>query len=190
MKTIKKIILLIALFVTAHVAEAATYVSLIDGRLYTNNTVAVGATYPTNTLQLGVVLGAATNSHNMGVTTGVQVNTNQWPSLGFSPQGGFPNTLQGPYAQVQIGVYGELPATNATSTSITIRWAGSIDGTLWQSNYLQTVYVIPVNTKLQGLYLTNTQTGPLPYMCVQQIENPGVAFLTNLVIQVSGKPGL
>ncbi len=89
-----------------------------------------------------------------------------------------------------IAVKADLPATNASSTSVIIRWAGSVDGSLWKSNYITTTYVIPVNTTQAGLYLTNTLTGALPYMCIQQIENPGVAFLTNIVVEVSGKPGL
>ena len=85
-------------------------------------------------------------------------------------------------------------ATNATSTAVVFRFAGSVDGVLWATNAFVFTYTIPINSltpnNVPSSVLTNTATGALPYMCLQDIENPGVSALTNIVVEVSGKPGL
>ncbi len=80
MKTFNKLniwlialVALMAIFLCAPV-YAGNYIALINGPLYTNATVALGATYPTNTLQIGVVAGAGTNSYNMSYGQGIQSN--------------------------------------------------------------------------------------------------------------------
>ena len=117
-----------------------------------------------------------------------QSNLTNWPSLGFSLTG-YPNTLYGPASNLGLNTYLNLTATNSSATAITIHYAGS-DGYYWWSNYfVQTITILANTNTIQ--FWTNTATGALPYMTLQQIDNPGATgALTNIVITESEKPGL
>ena len=175
-------LILAAIFGLAISVQALPTTVLINGPLYTNATVVVGA----STNQYGVVLGAATNSFNLSSGIGTQLNTNLWPSAGFSLVG-YPNTLYGPFSTACIAINGALTATNASSTTITYRFAASNDGTLWVTNYASYTQVIAVNSTTATMTLTNVNFGAIPYLALSSIENPGVAAVTNIVISVSGK---
>jgi hypothetical protein len=192
MKTIKYLILLIGVIIAILFAQTARAfpLTLIDGTLTTNVSIAVGATYPTNTIYPGVVLGLATNTYNLYNGIGYQANTNLWPSVGFSPLGSYPNTVYGPFRNVEFYIAGDLQATNTTSTAVVYRFAGSVDGNRWVSNYYTFTETVAVNTKSPGAWITNFDTGAMPYISLQTIENPGANALTNIILIENGKPGL
>jgi hypothetical protein len=199
MKTKFKILLSV-MMLAATVAWSAPFTTLFNGTAYTNFSAAVGGGTNTsgaytNNVQVGVILAASTNYYTLGTGTGTQPAqpTSSWPSCGFSPAALYPGTLYGPFNN--LGIYQSLPlqATNASSTALTIAWAGSPDGVYWVSNYFVETYTIPVNSFLPSvpsLMFTNISTGALPYMCLQSIINPGANAITNAIIEVGGKPGL
>jgi hypothetical protein len=202
-QTLKKfsslLMLLICLFILIGIsaARAVTY-SLVNGPAYTNvnaayNSGTNGSGAVTNNFQVGVVPGASNVLWYLSGSIGAQPGggTNGFlPSAGFAPQGNYPGTLYGPWDNTSIIMSGALTATNATSTTITARFAGSIDGAIWYTNYYVQTYIIPVNalTPVIPVAYSNVVTH-LPYFALQQIDNPGVAAFTNIVIQASGKSG-
>lgn len=162
----------------------------------TNYNVTVGASGTnssgviTNNASTGVVLGASTNFFNLSSTSGNQPNTNLWPSVGWTMLTSYPNTYAPPANNLTLYTAGALTATNATSTAITFRYAGSVDGSLWVSNYFVQTYTVAINSFTPGPILTNTTTGALPFVALQEIDNPGVAAFTNALLEASAKPGL
>ncbi len=173
---------------------------MLDGRLYTSANVAYnsgtnGAGTVTNNFQLGVVPGSSNVLWYLGAGMGLQpgLGTNGYlPSAGIIPQGNYPGTLYGPFSNMGILTTASLTATNASSTTITIRYAGSIDGSLWYTNFYVQTYIIPVNSLTPAIPIaySNVVTAGMPFINLQQIDNPGVAALTNIIIEASGKPGL
>jgi hypothetical protein len=200
MKHIKKYAMLLVAVIGLAVAlpaHAVTY-TLVNGTYYTNNNVAYnsgtnGAGTVTNNFQLGTVPGASNVLWYLSGSIGAQPGggTNGFlPSAGIMPQGNYPNTLYGPWDNTSIITKMSLMATNATSTTITVQFAGSIDGQIWYTNYYTQTYIIPINslTPVIPVAYSNVVTH-LPYFALQEIDNPGVSALTNIVIQASGKPG-
>ena len=202
MKIIKSV-WLVAIFAAAFVINASAYqLNLINGPAYTNATVilvtgtngAGGYTYSTN--QVGVVATTATNYYNPPTiasysTTSVaasQANPTNWPSLGFSLTG-YPGTAYGPANNLGLETLVYLTATNSSSTLITIHY-GASDGFINWSNYFVQTLTIPANTLYVQAW-TNITTGALPFMYVQQVDNPGATgAITNLLIDAVTKPGL
>lgn len=203
----KKLTAILAFAAVALASHASIFFTLLNGNLYTNNNVAYnsgtnGPGVVTNNFQLGVVPGAS------NVFWALTQQSGQQPQLGtngFLPSaevnadggtpptfiGGYPNTLYAPWNNTTIGVYGNLVATNASSTSVTFQFATSIDGTVWQTNYQTMTMVIPVNSLVPTNLITSSFTsGGNCYIALQQINNPGVAALSNIVVEVNGKPGL
>ena len=192
----KKISLVIAASLLAVLTSAAgNYIGLITPS--TNLTFSVGAGVNTNTAGAltnnqfsGVVANATTNYYTLSTGIGTQSATNVWPSAGFTLIG-YPNTLYGPFNNTEFYINGGLLASNASSTAIVVRFAGSIDGANWYSNYFALPYTIPATAVTTiGPWVTNTATGGMPFMCIQQVENPGANVLSNLTVEVVGKPGL
>lgn len=201
----KKVFSIIALAVFAVCANASTIA--YPGLMWslpspaTNYNVAVGTTGTnsagvyTNNATTGTVLGASTNTFNL--TSGslfpstAQANTNLWPSVSWGLNSTYPNTYQEPANNLTLYLNGNITATNASSTTITARFAGSPDGINWVSNYFAFTYIVPINsTNATAGSLTNTTTGGLPFIALQSIENPGVAMFTNVVVSASQKPGI
>ena len=131
-----------------------------------------------------------------GYLTNTPPGTNAWPptlpAVVFNPQGNYPNTLYGPYNNALLVETFNLMATNATSTTITEQFAGTVDGVLWQTNALTLTYVVPANslTPTNGIESCQWTTTAWPIYALQQINNPGVAAMTNIVMEVNGKPGI
>lgn len=160
---------------------------LINGTAYTTATVKIAGV----TNQIGVVAGASTNVYNLATGMGTQGNTNLWPSAGFTLVG-YPNTLYGPADTVSIATTLSLTATNATSTDITFRYAGSDDGVRWVTNLFSVTYTVPVNVKTAAnpTIQTNYSAGALSYISLYSIENPGVAAVTNITLTANTKTGI
>jgi hypothetical protein len=189
----KKIISTFAICLLAAAVSAGTYVQIITPS--TNLSYSVGAGNNTNTAGTltnnvfpGVVLGATTNFYSDYGTMNTQSATNLYPSAGWNPGGGYPNTLYGPNRAVVFYINGSLLATNATSTACVVRFAGSVDGNLWVSNIFTLPYTVAVNTTSPGPLLFTNTIYP-PFVCVQQVENPGASVLTNLTVEASTTPG-
>jgi len=179
MKTkFKNILLTIAVMAFAFSAEA--YQTLVNGYAWTTNTVLVGSTLYQN----GVVLAASTNTFNLSGSTGSQLNTNLWPAAAQSIQGGYPSTLNGP-ARYE-GIYLYATNTAGTATTYTVNFGGSVDGA---SPYVTNILSLTATCGVP-LY-TNWDSGALPILNLQSVGNTnGAAALTNIVIQVTDKPGL
>jgi len=200
----KKILSLIALAGAFALNANAGLVTLLDGR--TSSVINVplyggtnGSGIYTNTFQNGQVPGASNIVYQLAGSTGLQPN---FGTNGFLPSAvdnltGYPNTLYGPQNYVTIVTTGNLLATNATSTAVVFRFAASADGGtgsagLWVTNYAVVTLTIPINatSSTQPCSTNTVATGGWNYLALQAIENPGVSALTNIVVEVSGKPGL
>ena len=189
----KKILLsLICIASLLQYANAAgSYVTFLNGTQYTNATqILQTGTNSWTTNQIGVVLGASTNTYNLYPGLGTQLNPTNWPSAGTSPQGNYPGTLEGPYNNMAFYTYAQLQATNASSTALVFQYAGSIDGYNWVTNYFSQTYTVAVNTLTPGPVITNITTGGVSFIALYQIQNPGVSAVTNIIIEADGKPGL
>ena len=187
-------------------AAKATYIPLLlpgttnNNAAYNSGTNGFGAV--TNNFQVGVVPGASNVLWQLSSTLNAQpfLGTNGYlPALVFYPNGGvgglgvgFPNTLYGPFNNTLIGFGFNLVATNASSTTVTVQWAGSLDGVYWQTNLITQTYVVPVNSLAPTNGIETIQYTALawPMIALQQVNNPGVAAVTNMIIEVNGKPGL
>jgi len=172
-------------------SQAGNYISLINGLAYTNATIVLQtATNAWTTNQVGVVLGSTNNYYNLAAGLGIQTNPTNQPSCGFSPQGNYPGTLYGPFKNATFVKSAALTATNSSSTTLTFVYAGSIDASMWASNYYTETYIIPVNKKTIYAVATTNDFGAMPIVALQEIDNSGVADVTNIVLEVNGKPGL
>lgn len=213
LKAFAAFILLLAFMLLVFSAQAGNVTTIINGNfLGTNNNVALYSNTNTlgsitNNYQNGTVPGASNVLYFLSINNGslppiTTTNalgsiggTNAWPPVlpaaSFSPQGLYPNTLYGPYNNFVLGGYCTLMATNATSTAIIAIFAGSIDGIYWQTNVLVLPLTVPINSFSPTNFITiNTTSGGWSYYALQQVNNPGVAALTNLVLEANGKPGL
>lgn len=169
----KKLILIALLACSATIAaRAGTYTTLVNGFLSGTNTTLVGV----SNLVTGTVQASFTNTFNLNTGTGTQANTNLWPSQGFSPQAAYPNTLYAPYRLADFGFQ------SAGGTALTYRFASTIDGTIWTSNAFSVV--VPSGAFFQ----TNFDTQATPFYALQSIENTNASAVSNLVIEVNGKP--
>lgn len=149
----------------------------------------------TNNYIIGTVGGASNVFFYLSGTTGTQpaLGTNSYlPAAAVSPQGTYPGSLYGPYNNMAVVVSANIMATNATATSISFRFAGSIDGVNWFTNFYVHNYNIPTTstTAVTPITYSNVVTYAVPFICLQEIDNPGVAAVTNILVEVSGKPGL
>lgn len=185
-------------------ASAGNPITLINGNLYTSANASLwsgtnSAGTITNNYQLGTVPGASNVlfylSPNFGALPAPIPLTNNYPPVlpteVFNPQGGYPTTLYGPYANSYEFLQCSLTATNASSTTITFRFAGSPDGFIWYTNLYVQTYIVPINSLsplIPVAYSNNVFR--VPYVAVQEIDNPGVAAVTNIQITVGGAPGL
>jgi hypothetical protein len=201
MKKFALSLLLTALAVCVH-ASTAVYPGVMWSVPSTAGyNVAVGTTGTnsagvyTNNATTGVVLGATTNTFNLTYATlepqSSQANTNLWPSESWSLNSTYPNTYASPANNLTLALNLNLTATNASSTTITVRYAATPDGVSWISNYLAMIYVVPINsTNAAAETYTNITTGAMAGFAIQAIENPGVATATNVVISANQKPGI
>ena len=211
-------LVILALLLFASSAKAGNYVTLINGNLYTNNNVALysgtnSAGTITNNYQLGIVPASSNVLFNLSSVAGslplAIALTNSYPPVlpaeVFFPNGGvngssggYPNTLYGAYNNTLIGIYYSMTATNIGITSVAFIFAGSIDGVLWQTNALTMVTTVPASTiAAPQLSPTNMITysftsAAWPMYALQQINNSTntVSAITNIVIEVTGKPGI
>jgi len=213
MKKLTAIIALVSAFVLN--IQAANFVTLMNGYSTTNVSAPLnGGTNSsgiyTNTFQVGQVPGASNVVFQLASSSGQQPynGTNGYlPSSVVSLQGNYPGTLYGPQNFTTIICNGSIMSTNASSTAVVFRFATSVDAAtpasgstsvtlaggpaLWVTNYAVLTLTIPVNSFAATQPVTNTiATGGWTTLALQAIENPGAAALTNIVIEVNGKPGL
>ena len=153
----------------------------------------------TNNFQNGVVPGASNVFYQLSTTFGDQPykGTNGYlPAFVIDVGGGYPGSLSGPSRNVSIEIGGLLMATNATSTAVVFQFAASDSGINWYSNYYSMTYTIPASGAVallgmqSGCLLTNIDFGGHEYLALQQISNPGVAAMSNIVIDINCNPGL
>ena len=183
MKTKNKMMMVAMLVVSCIALQAANYTQLINGTLYTNATVVL----VNSTNQVGVVLANSTNKYSLLANYGAQDSVTNWPAASFSPQGSYPNTIYAPYRNAAF--YLSTPAQaidgNSTRTMAQVTFAASVDGVNWASNYLTIAVSVTNNV------VTNIDTLATPYLAIQSIGNTNATTpLTNILIEVSGKPQL
>jgi len=200
----KKLLLLFAGLSLAITAPALPYNQLINGVPGTN-TAAILANGLTNIV--GSYLTQSTNAFNLSATVGTFANTNQLPALPIIPCGGgvmgtsgttysgpgYPYTLYGPFRQLELGATFNLTSSNLVGINgIVLRFAATLDGTYWQSNW----FIWPITNNAgaslsQSWTMTNVDTFGVQGLALQEVDNlltNGLA--TNLVLEVAGKPGL
>lgn len=183
---------------TTHAADA-----LLNGNTSTNfNAIynaAASATNSTgvitNNYQNGQVPGASNVFYTVSSLTGAQpqLGTNGFlPSLVLNVKGGFQNSLTAPARAVTIALGGQLMATNATSTTVTFQFfAYDASGLVLQTNYQTATLIFPGNSvTATNVQFTSFDSQALGYVGLQQINNPGVAALTNIVVDIHSKSGL
>lgn len=200
MKNLMKyfIAILAAVAMIGSVAEAGNYVALIPSpNALTNISISTGANPATNSLGvytnnyvLGTVAATATNTYNLVVNPssqgnigGLQPNTNWFPSAAVSLQGNYPNTLYGP-SRMENFVFSSALVTGSGG-NIAYVFAGSQDGVIWVTN----LYTF-VSTNTGVPFMTNLDTGAMPLIALQNIQNTNATAATNIAIELSGKPGL
>ena len=200
--SLTNLLLLVALMIMLANQAKAFSLTAINGNLYTNATApyyqSVANTNSSgvisNNFQVGVVPGSSNVFWTLSTSQSYQVNNGTnvlWlPSEPISLIG-YPGTLYGPANNLTVAVTGSLMASNASSTSLVFQFAG-YDGYLWITNYLTMTYIVPVNysNAVTTVLSTNIQTGGMQYLALQQINNPGVAAFTNIVLDFATKPGL
>ena len=178
---------------------------LLDGTSVTNVNAAYNAPYATNSAgvltvvtnnyQNGQVPGASNVMYQLSTSQGAQPSfgTNGFlPALVDNTAAGFPGSPSGPGKNVAIEISGALMATNATSTAVVLQFAMTDAGKVWTTNFFTAAYTVPINVTQPagGVWTTNIDIGAHQYVALQQINNPGVAALTNIVVRIGNKPGL
>ena len=179
---------------------ARASIVILDGTSVTNWNVAncswtntAGAV--TNNYQNGQVPGASNVLYQLSTSLGDQPyrGTNIYlPALPISMRGNYPNSLTAPSRMLSVEISGYLMATNATSTAVVFQFAKTDSGKVWMTNAFTAAYTIAVNstTPTGIVWMTNIDTGGDGFYALQQINNPGVAALTNIIINMESKPGL
>ncbi len=193
---------IVSIFALSLVAHAGPYTTILNGiGLNQSNlcNAVVGATgtnssgLPTNNVTIGLLPGSSTNVYNLNIIgqpgfanvgnyTSQAANTNQYPSIWFSPQAGYPGTLYGPFNNTTFFIL-----DSGTNVSVQIyKLAASLDGVYWQSNAITAA--VTTGTP----WSTNFASGGWSYYALQSAANtnaPTTSPITNL-FEVSGKPGL
>jgi len=186
------------LFLLSFSARASSV--LLDGTSITNANCAYNFTTNgvggiTNNYQNGQVPGASNVMYQLSTSYGAQpyLGTNGFlPALVLNTGAGFPGSINGPGKNVAIEISGVLMATNATSTAVVLQFAMTDAGKVWTTNFVTAAYTVPVNVTQPtgGTWVTNFDIGAHQYIALQQINNPGVAAFTNIVVRIGNKPGL
>ena len=190
------------LFLLSLSARAAD--ALLNGTT-TNNFVAYNAPSGTNSsgnmvvtnnYYNGQVPGASNVFYQVSTLNGAQpyFGTNGYlPALVLNLKGGFQNSLTAPARAVTIAVNAQLMGTNATSTAVVFQFYGTdASGYVTETNYQTATLTIPVNsigTTTNGTFLNFDSYG-MGYIGLQQINNPGVSALTNIIVDIHSKSGL
>lgn len=193
------VMLLFMLSLSAQAADA-----LLNGTGTTNQvaynapsgTNSSGNMVVTNNYQNGQVPGASNVFYQVSTANGAQpyYGTNGYlPALSLNLKGGFQNSLTAPARAVTIAVNGNLMATNATSTSVTFQfYAIDASGYVIETNYQTATLTFPINsttTATNGTFLS-FDSYAMGYVGLQQINNPGVAAITNIIVDIHSKSGL
>jgi hypothetical protein len=171
----------------------------------TNNLVAYNAPWGTNSsgnmvvtnnYYNGQVPGASNVFYQVSTLNGAQpyFGTNGYlPALVLNLKGGFENSLTAPAKDCTIAVNASLMATNSTSTALTFQFYGmDADGLVVETNLQTITLTIPVNslgTTTNGTF-QSFDTLALGYVGLQQINNPGAAAVTNIIVSLHSKSGL
>lgn len=196
MKKLFCLVTMIGLVAIASHAGNTPYPGLLWSVTTTNFNVILGPTGTntsgayTNNAQTGVVLGTSNNIFNLANSVGTQATTNFWPSVGMTLLTQYPNTYAPPANNLTLVTQCSLMATNATSTVLVFKYAASADGAIWATNYYQQAYTIPINSLGGFVAQTNITTGAMPFVALQEIDNPGANIVTNVVLEASAKSGL
>lgn len=149
----------------------------IDG---STSTVTVGGT----NLIVGVCLPSTTNYFNLNGANGSQADTNAWPKLGFTlgRDEGSPSRI--------LAIQTQFACGGTSAGQETLRFAGSVDGSHWQTNPCPLIWNITANGTTQVQTLTNFDTGGYPFFTLFSRENTNAAstaFMTNNWISSAGK---
>ena len=202
MSLVKTLLVMLVVLIALSFSARATSV-MLDGTSSTNVNVAYNnpagwnaTTFvATNNYQNGTVPGASNVMYELNTTYGTQTlhGTNAaLPAFVINTAGGYPGSMTGPGKNLAIEISGQLMATNATSTAVVFQFALTDSGKVWYTNFISAAYTVPINvTQLAGgVWLTNLDIGAHQYVALQQINNPGVAALTNIIIRMGNKPGM
>lgn len=192
------VMLLLMLSLSARAADA-----LLNGPSTTNQvaynapwgTNSSGAVVVTNNYQNGQVPGGSNVLYQISTLNGAQpyFGTNSYlPSLVLNVKGGFENSLTAPARFVTIAVSGLLMATNSTSTAVQFQFYGiDASGYVTQTNYQTATLIFPVNSTVSTTNpFVSFDTYGLGYVGLQQINNPGVSAVTNIIVGLHSKSGL
>lgn len=195
-----KILIGVAAVMLAMMTSTIASTVLLNGNTVTNWNVAYNSGtntsgVVTNNYQNGQVPGASNVFYALNVSLGAQPlkGTNGYlPAFVLNSGGGYPGALNGPSRMVAVEVGGSLMATNASSTAVVFQIATSVSGINWVTNYTTIAYTVPVNSfaPAGNCIITNIDMGGMEYIALQQINNPGVSALTNIIVDINCNPGL
>lgn len=181
---VEKLIVIALLGLLAAFALPQTAQAESDSSLYLNNTtntVAVAGAAP----RVNVVLANTTNYFNLSTTSGAQANTNLWPAAPLIVNGNV-------YNPSRIFTLHGISASQAANTGqFTERWAGSTDGSHWQTNPCPVVIVYTEAGTTGTQWMTNIDAGAIQYFCLYSRENTNAAVaITNTWTGTSWNRGL
>lgn len=160
------VICLVACFSPRAKADNAT--TYINGG---TNTFLVG----TSNSIVSVVLAGTTNFYNLSSTPNSQANTNQWPACPVQIQDNMfnPSRWTTIMDQFQCGA--------ANTGNLTVRFAGTLNGTIWQTNPCPLIMVITANGTGYAQGSTNWDSGAWQGLTVYSVEN------TNLLVGITNQ---
>lgn len=134
------------------------------------NTVLVGVS---NSI-VSVVQPLTTNYFNLSTSTANQANTNFWPACNFQIQDNMYNPSR------WVTFMDQFQCGAANTGNLTVRVAGSLNGTIWQTNPCPLIMTIPANGTGYAQYYTNFDSAGWQYMAIYSIENTNASvFCTN-----------
>lgn len=172
----KKLILSCMACVVALAASAGAYISIPSYIGGSTNTIVPTGSLSTN--YACSVAAASTNFYNLPNTT---ATTNWFQAIPIPPT---LNLL--PFNRLNFYTYVDFMGAN--SSAVTFRFAASPDASHWVSNFAS-IAITTNGTVASKSAITLTNAQSMPFWALQQIENPGAAATTNMVLQPVAVPG-
>jgi hypothetical protein len=125
-----------------------------------------------------------TNNFNLSTTTGSQASTNLWPALAMVKQDNmfFPSRL--------MTLQYQFNAMAANTGTLTMRWASSVNGTIWQTNPCPLVTISTANGTTFVQQSTNVDSAGIQFYSLMTAENTGAAAITNIWVGTGFNRGL